>query len=464
MVIALLSILAYYIIYGLITVESHSVFGEKTGNWSDILNAAGMVFISFGGLTKVASLAGETKDPGKTLPKAMFLSFLVVMFVYLTSLYVTVGIVAPEILVTSYTPPLSLGGEILAGIIGKYLLTAGAVFSFATTANASLMSASRIPMAMAKDRLLPSFFSIEKKGVPISSVFMTGFFMAAVILILDLKNLVKVASAMMLVLFFMVNLSLILMRESRIVSYRPQYKAPFYLVLPILGLCFSVILIASMGTFTQSLTLGFFIFSGLWYWWYGRRGNPASDSALFNIVERAISRDIKGNKLHEELTEILRERDNIEEDRFDSLIRNAVILDIPAKPDLEGVFSKLASAFAATLNITYDEALQKLNEREKDSTTVISPGLDIPHIILDQEEGFEIVIARVNEGVSFSERHEDVHMIFSLAGGKEERNFHLKSLMAIAQLVSNKNFKSDWETVRDKDELRNLILISERSR
>ncbi len=55
-------------------------------------------------------------------------------------------------------------------------------------------------------------------------------------------------------------------------------------------------------------------------------------------------------------------------------------------------------------------------------------------------------------------------MFFALAGSENERNFHLQALMAIAQIVQNKNFKEDWSKVRSSEDLRDLILLAERVR
>ncbi|MGI9256247.1 MAG: hypothetical protein ACR2PY_04880 [Salinispira sp.] len=51
-----------------------------------------------------------------------------------------------------------------------------------------------------------------------------------------------------------------------------------------------------------------------------------------------------------------------------------------------------------------------------------------------------------------------------LAGTADERTFHLKTLVAIAQIVQNKDFQKDWKKVRREDELRELVLLAERSR
>jgi hypothetical protein len=54
--------------------------------------------------------------------------------------------------------------------------------------------------------------------------------------------------------------------------------------------------------------------------------------------------------------------------------------------------------------------------------------------------------------------------VFFLAGTKDERNYHLRALMAIAQIVQEKDFYTRWFAARDTDALRNLLLLSKRKR
>ena len=464
MVFALLGILIYYNVAGWPHAEISGLSAMFDNSFVVYLGVAGTVFISYGGLTKVASLAGEVREPGKNLPRGMILSFIVVNATYLATIALTLALLSDREMVASLTP-LSRGAMKVSGSIGMVLLSVAAIFSFATTANASLMSASRLPVAMAADGLLPSFFQIhtKKKNIPWLSVVMTSVFMALVILGLNLENLVKTASTMMLILFLLVNLSVILMRESRIVSYRPLFKAPLYPFFPMMGIFFSVVLIFEMGNLPLLLALFFFVLSTVWYVFY-RKDKPKTESALIRIVERVISSDVRTGSLHNELTSILRERDNIKDDRFDSLIRNAIILDIKRPISRDELSGKISQAISLRLDIPMEKIRKKLEEREADSSTALNEDLAIPHIVLDDETGFEMVVVRLKEGVKFTEEMNDIRIVFALAGGKSERNFHLQALMAIAQIVQTPDFVERWKNAEKEEDLRGLILLAERRR
>lgn len=464
MVILLIFALLYFIISGLpfVSVQNFSPFVPE--GFESILAAAGMIFISYGGLTKVASLAEEVKNPGKNIPYGMFLSFFIVNILYVFSVFVVLGVLNPDQITGSYTP-LSVAADFTQGTVGLVIISIGAILSFATTGNASIMSSSRIPLAMSRDNLLPMFLSkvSKKHNIPWISIILTGLFMAVVVIALDLKELVKVASAMMLILFMLVNVSVIFMRESKITTYKPEYKSPLYPFLQIFGVLSSIVLIAEMGTLPLIISGAFFLLSISWYFIY-RKGGTFQKSALIRIVERVTDRSIGGTGLHEELTQIIFERDNIVEDRFDSILRNAAIIDVAENTSHSELFDLIAEAFEKKLDLSKEELLKKLRDREDESTTVLNPDLAIPHLIFPGQTGFEMVILRSKSGVVFSEEFNSVKMIFSLAGAKEERNFHLKALMAIAQIVQNADFKKRWDQAASTEELRNLILTTKRKR
>ncbi|MCG8452587.1 MAG: amino acid permease [Spirochaetales bacterium] len=463
MVVGLLGILLAYIFGGWAKGSGTPITEFIPKSTTGLFTAVGMVFVSFGGLTKVAAVAHEIKDPGTTLPKGMFLSFIVVILIYLAAIAVTIGLLSAEQLSSTLTP-LSEGGFAIAGRTGGILLAAAALLAFATTANASILSASQNPAAMAHDGLVPEWLGrTNNRGVPVLAVLLTGGFMAIVILALNLANLVKAASTMMLILFLLDNLALILMRESRIVSYRPLYKSPLYPLLPIAGILLSGFLIYSMGPLPLALTGAFFLLTTVFTLTYKKDGR-SRDSALFRIVERMAAREVRGARLSEELGDILLERDGVSEDRFDRLVRKAIVLDLPGEITRDQLFEKLAGAFTLRLDASYEDVLNRLKAREEESTTLLSDDLAIPHIVLDDTEGFEIVMVRAKNGVLYEEGRPEPKVVFALAGSATERNFHLQSLMAIAQITQTPDFLERWISAFDEEELRLLILLAERTR
>ena len=460
----LISILFIYIVLGLDKMNVHNFVPFAPKGKISILKVSGIIFISFGGLTKIAAVAEEVKSPGKNIPAGMFTAFIVVTLIYVLAVFVTVGLLPPDIFSATLTP-ISTGAKVITGNLGFYILEAAALMAFLTTGNGGLLAASRSPMAMAKDGLLPDFFKNinSRTGTPVISILSTTAVMAAFILFLDLEHLVKVASAMMIILFMLDNLSLILMRESRIASYKPAFKSPMYPWMQIIGIILYILVLIETGSYPLILTGGFVVISLLWTFFYSGIRNK-KDSALIHIVKRITAKELQSDTLSGELKEILLERDNIVADRFDRIIADAEILDIEESMTKDELFRILAGIFSEKFDETEEKIFQLLDAREKESTTVIQPGLAIPHVVLGEKNEFEIAVVRSREGIVFKEGEPPVHTVFALAGSREERNFHLQALMAIAQIVQNPFFKSHWIKAKSTTDLKNIILLTERSR
>ncbi len=465
LVVALLAILAVFVSIGAPKIDVHNLTPFYKGNGiRRFITAIGMIFISYGGLTKIASVAEEIKNPVRTIKTGMFAAYTVVTIMYTLVIFIVTGVLPHEVF-TGSLRPISDAAMTIAGYPGFYILSVAAMLAFISTANAGLMASSRSPLAMSGDNLLPGFFAKldVRRGTPWVSILVTSVFMITCILLLDMKTLVKVASTMKLILFALVCLSVILMRESKIVTYKPAFKMPFYPFLPIAGILIYSALIFEMGRIPLTITGLFFVASIGWYFIYARSRNK-KESALVKIVERITSSSIKSTGLSDELREILIERDGIIEDRFDRIIKEARIIDVEEDMNMDGLFSLLAGELSCHEGCTNDDILSMLYERESESTTVISDGLAIPHIVTSGEHQFDIVVVRSKKGIIFNAAANPVRVVFALSGSKDERNFHLKALMAIAQIVQSPDFLSNWMKVKTIDDLRNLILMAERAR
>ena len=108
--------------------------------------------------------------------------------------------------------------------------------------------------------------------------------------------------------------------------------------------------------------------------------------------------------------------------------------------------------------------LEKFLHREAQGGTIVQPGLAIPHIVVEGENKFDILLVRALDGIDFPHTPEPVRIMFVLAGSKDERNYHLRALMAIAQIAQEKLFEQRWLTARNTEAIRNLILLSTRKR
>jgi len=287
--------------------------------------------------------------------------------------------------------------------------------------------------------------------------------MIIVILFLDLENLVKTASTLMLILFMFVNLSVIIMRESKIQNYQPTFRSPLYPWLQIAAIVAYGFLIFEMGETPLIITGVFIGICCLWYLFYVS-ARAKRRSAIMHIVERITAREMAGSTLAGELREIVRERDEIVEDRFDRLIKNAIIIDIKRPLSAYEAFKQISNELSKRIDVDSGEIFELFKAREELSSTVIQPGLAIPHIIVDGNHKFDIILVRCKDGITFPSAPDPVKTMFVLIGSMDERNYHLRALMAIAQIAQEKDFEKKWLEARNIEQLRDVILLSSRTR
>ena len=464
MVLALIALLVLYVIKGFTHIQVSRFSPFVPFGAGSVFSTAGFIFISYGGLTKIASVAEEIKNPSKNIPLGMILSLIIIGIIYGLVVFVTTGLLDPEVLHGSLTP-ISDGARVAMFGWGAAIMAVAAVLAFVSTANAGIMSASRYPMAMSRDNLAPAFLARvgSKSKIPYFSVVLTAVFMILAVLFLRLELLVKAASVFLILIYMLINAALIIMRESRITNYKPTFKSPLYPWMQIAGIIGCLFLIYQMGTVPIAMAIIFVVAGFVWYLCYGML-RVKRTSALIHIVERLTSKDLADDLLRVELKEIIRERDDISEDRFDGLIKEAVVLDIDKSVEMEEFFKIVSKKLAVKFEITADYIYNLLIKREKESSTVIKDGLAIPHIVTGEGKGFHILVARCKEGVKFYGSRKPVNTVFVLAGSKGERNFHLKALSAIAQIAQKKHFEELWMKAKNEEELRDIVLLAERHR
>lgn len=463
LVIVLLAIVTGYIALSL--PESNAIHFQPFApyGWQAVFAVAGMVFVSFGGLTKVASVAEEVSQPGRNIPLGMFLAFFIVNGLYILTVFVTVGVMPPEELAQSLRPIADAANQTMGG--AGVLINVAALFAFVTTANAGILSAARSPMAMSRDGLLTKGFARtnQRFGTPHVSIAVTCGLMMLCIAFLSIEDLAKTASTIMLVMFILVNFAIIIMRQSGLQNYRPTFKAPLYPWLQIGGIASYVFLLFEMGVVPLLLTGAFTLATSLWFLLYVRR-RIDRESAFAFMVQRIVSKKIGGRGLESELKSIALERDEVEMDRFDKLVEGCTVLDIAEPLSARELFARAAQALAPKLGIEAKQLEERFLARERESSTMLEPGLAIPHVIIEGEQVFEVLPVRCKQGALFSELNPPVTTIFFLVGSTDERNFHLSALMTIAHIVQEPGFRDRWHGASDAEALRDLILLSGRER
>ncbi|MBN1809401.1 MAG: amino acid permease [Planctomycetes bacterium] len=464
LVLGLLLMIGIYVGKGMGSVEVTRFSPFMPHGSPAVFAVAGMVFVSFGGLTKVVSVAEEVRNPARNLPLGMFLAFAIVSLLYVAVVFVTVGAVDPHTLAGNLAP-IAAGADAALGPVGVLLLETAAFLAFATTANSGILAAARSPMAMSRDGLLPAFLSKTNRrfSTPHTAIIATAVFMGAVVAFLSVEDLVKTASTMMILMFMMVNAATIIMRQSGLQNYRPTFRAPLYPWLQVAAIILYGFLIVEMGRVPLILTGAFALAAGIWYLAYVRP-RIERESAFVFLVKNILAKDIGRSGLEDELKHITLERDEVSLDRFDRLVTNAGVIDSGTCMSAKEMFKAVAAKLAPRVAMDKDALYRLFLKREMESSTVVHPGIAIPHVVLQGEGIFDLLLVRCRSGVVFSELHQPVTTVFVLAGTMDERNYHLRALMTIAHIIEEPGFIDRWLKARGEEELKDMLLLSKRRR
>ena len=463
LVLGLFGLLLLYVVWGVPAVKVTNFEPFAPSGVRVVFSTAGFVFVSYAGLLKVASVAEEVKGPSSVLPLGLIFSLLAVVITYTLVVFVASGVLGAAELDNSLTP-ISDAAAAFMGRGGAITLGIAAMLAFISTANAGIMAASRYLLALSRDDLLPEPLSRvgTRFKTPHVSILVTG---AAVMtaLFLKLDVLVQAASTALILSYILSNLSIIVLRESGVQNYRPRFRAPLYPWIQILGIGGSAFVIIEMGEMGLMIGALLVVAGFSTYWFYGR-ARTKRESALLHLIERITAKDFVTGSLEAELKQVIRERDEIVLDRFDMIIEESAVLDLDERIAVKDFFELVAEKMADRVGVSAPVLLRLLLEREKEGSTVLSPGLAIPHVVVEGEGKFNILLARCRKGIVFSNEASNVHAVFVLTGTRDERNFHLCTLSAIAQIAVSAGFEKEWMGARGEQALRDIVLLRERRR
>ncbi len=467
MVFALLLILFVFIGEGLPQINSQNFDGFFDKGGVSIISTAGLVYISYVGITNIASVAEEIENPERNLPLGVFLAIVTAIAVYAVGTTIMVGVLPAEKLAHDLTPVAS-AAEVLFGNWGKIGVTVAAVIAFASVANAGILSASRYPLAMSRDHLIPGKFSkLTPRNIPHYGIAVTVGLIIFLVMSFDIASIAKLASAFQLLMFALICFAVIVMRESRIEAYDPGYRSPFYPWMQLFGVFSPVWLIAEMGMVPILFSLALVTLGTVWYISYARE-RVVRSGAIYHLFARLGEQRFEG--LDRELRGIMKEKGVREEDPFDEVVTRAEVMEFSQKYLFEDITHDVAKELARSLRIPADELEQGFMEGSRIGATPISHGAALPHIRLADIKRAEMVIVKA-KGTCFVEAPDfsgkislqgPIHAFFFLVSPSENPGQHLRILAQIAGRVDDEDFLKDWLAANDEQELKEILLRDER--
>lgn len=462
MIIGLFAILLWLVIGSIPKVDTKHFTPFVPHGWSPLLPAIALVFVSYIGVTKVASVAGEIKNPEKNIPYGIIASFIVVLLFYVATIFIVVGVIPIDVLKDTITP-LADAAQITLGSIGFYIVGIAASLAFATTANAGILSASRYLVAMSRDGIIPKFFSYESKRVhtPIFALLFTSAVLVLFVMTTKFEQIAKLASTFQLLVFAFVNLSVIVMRESKIKGYDPGFKSPLYPYMQIFGIIISVVLIPEMGIISSMFSFGLIGLGIVWYYVYAIPRSAGRVGAFAKMTERLaeklLERDANVMGLRTELRQIIKEKNLRTGDPFFKLLETASTVELEDETTAEQVIKHGATILSQKGNVARDLILGAMLERNRLGETPTSAGIALPHVQIENYTEYHMVIMRSKKGVVFPSSEEKIYAIFLLLGSQDQPSQHLRILAEIARRAENPHFKKAWKNALTVEELPDVL-------
>lgn len=219
-----------------------------------IAETSAFVFVAYAGVTKVAAIGGEVKQPERNLPYGMLLSLLIATVLYCVITFMMMATIPGEWWISAdgsvVEDPIYVFVDAVAGSKVGAIAAVLAVLTMISMALAGILAASRFLFAMARDNLLPQ--SLEdvnaKYETPHWPIILTGIAMALAIYFLPVKDVAKLASGFKIMIFMAINSCVIVLRrtdnEHDLVA---KYKSPMYPYIQLWGIFAGLGLIIIMG-------------------------------------------------------------------------------------------------------------------------------------------------------------------------------------------------------------------------
>jgi mannitol/fructose-specific phosphotransferase system IIA component (Ntr-type) len=401
----------------------------------------------------------------------MIISIISTTIIYVVGVGLMTALLPVDEFAASLTPVADAADAALGwlpGELGTILVVAAAVSAFASTGNAGILAASRYPLAMGRDKLLPDSFSTisARTRTPVFSIVFTATLMIMAILFLDESAIAKVASTFQLIIFMLVNLAVIVMRESKIEFYDPIYRTPLYPGMQIAGILASLFLISYIGADAIALTVVVMSLSLLWYLFYANK-RVERHGAIFHWFANLGEQRYLG--LEREMHEILREKGLREEDPFDEIITRAMVMDIQTPGRLIDVTMQATHLFTQKYPmLEEDRVAADFVKSMGDNYTLVPQGATIPNLRSSAVDHTEIVMMRVRDGILLNHDNNTatepvtVRALFFVISPEENPGQHLRILAQLVNHIETEDFKRAWDIAQDEQEMKEILLHSER--
>jgi len=203
-----LGILGLFVVLGVWSIDLQQItptFDQK--GIDGLSNATAVFFLSYMGFGLVTNASENMKDPSRNVPRAIYLSILIVTIVYIAVAAVAVGNLPLPELIKAQDNALAVAAKPFLGTLGYLLVAVGALFSISSAINATLFGGANVAYALARDGELPRLFERKAWFGSMEGLYLTAGLGLLFALLFNLNGIASITSSIFMVIYLFVLVS-----------------------------------------------------------------------------------------------------------------------------------------------------------------------------------------------------------------------------------------------------------------
>lgn len=269
-----LGVLVFFVLVGITGWNIDNFANFAPFGVQGVVAGSGVIFFSYVGMDAVATAGDETKNPKRTMPRALIAALLIVTTVYVLVAAAALGS-QPWEKFDGQDAGLSV---ILENIVGSTwpgtIIAAGAVISIFSVTLVTIYGQTRILFTMSRDGMMPKLFQEvnPRTLTPIKGTIVVSAVVAILAGFIPINFLAEMTSIGTLVAFVVVSLAVIILRV-REPNLERGFKVPFYPVLPILAIIGCFWIISNLQVITILVFLVWTAIILVLYFFFGRKSS-----------------------------------------------------------------------------------------------------------------------------------------------------------------------------------------------
>ncbi len=214
-VLAKLSVLVVFISLGISRIRPSYIQPRfDSPHLKGMLHASVVFFLSYMGFGLITNASENIRNASKNIPRAIYISIAIVLFIYITISVSAVGNLSQAELVKAKENALAIAAQPFLGQFGFLLISIGALFSISSALNATLYGGANISYSLAKDGNLPVFFERKVWFKSVEGLYITAALSAAFALFFNMNGIASITSSIFTLIYIFVLVSHFRLRKS----------------------------------------------------------------------------------------------------------------------------------------------------------------------------------------------------------------------------------------------------------